>query len=81
MVTVFNRKELFLTTDTAVYGRICQQLEDAGIQFDVTSRNIFTNGWDDPRTGRPSTGVIFEYKIYVRKKDFELAQGAMATRP
>ena len=78
MVTVFNRKELLLTMDMKRQWEVRDILAAGGIQYTVKTTDLQSAsvlGSSRARTG--SFGVdrsfSYEYKIYVRKKDYEAA--------
>ena len=74
MITIFNRKELMLTTPMDVSVRVRDLLVANGIDYLVKVRNL-----QDLRGGRSgtyglNTNYTHEYRIYVHKKDHEKAQ-------
>ena len=74
LITIFNRREVFITYDSNEQLRIRNLLRDKNIEHYVKckGRNDFNRG----RTG--SFGIDmscnYEYKIYVRQKDYEKAK-------
>ena len=74
MITIFNRKELLITTDMRRQGDVRDILSANGI--DYTVRVINPQGARS-RARYGSFGVnsdySYEYKIYVHKKDYEYA--------
>lgn len=74
MITIFNRKELILTTAMDVSLRVRDILVANGIDHLVKVRNL-----QDLRGGRTgtyglNTKYTHEYRIYVHKRDHEKAQ-------
>ena len=74
MITIFNRKELLITTDMGRQGNIRDILSANGIDYTVRVIN--------PQSARSRArygtfGIdsdhSYEYKIYVHKKDYEHA--------
>lgn len=79
MLTYFNRKELLITMDMKRQGEVRSILDKNGIQYDVKITNLenpAVMGKSRGRTG--SLGLdqkyVYEYKIYVHKKDYEEAE-------
>ena len=62
MVTIFNRKQLILTYDMAVQAKVREILAANDIDYYINPYKF------DTRSCAP------EYKIYVRKKDFDEAE-------
>lgn len=79
MITVFNRKELLITYDMTKQNEIRTILRDHKIKYDVIVKNLLSPS--SMHTGtRAYTGSLgmdlrksYEYKIYVRKADYERA--------
>ena len=76
MLTYFNRRELLITMDMKRQGEVRSILDKNGIQYDVKITNLenpAVMGKSRGRTG--SLGLdqkyVYEYKIYVRKEDFD----------
>ena len=78
MITIFNRKELFITTDTDYQVKIRGILAAKGIDYAVKVKNL-QGAYSRARGG--SFGVnqeaAYEYKIYVHKKDYDKALTAI----
>ena len=82
MITIFNRKELFITFSMQKQIEIVGQLQAMGIDYDlhVTDRNS-----PKPLPDTRGRGITLgmnpdnsrEYKIYVKKEDFERAKAAI----
>lgn len=64
MITIFNRKELIITYDMAIQSKTRDILAFGNIDYIIKVRNIY------PYALNMSP---YEYKIYVRKKDYEQA--------
>ena len=78
MITVFNRKELLVTLDMRRQADICEILSSKGIDYAVKTINLQSSapaGVQRARTGNYGINqkYSYEYKIYVRKKDFDKA--------
>lgn len=78
MMTIFNRKELLVTTDLKRQGDVRDLLSANGIRYqvNVTNRqNAAILGSSRARTGSfgMNADLSYEYKIYVHKKDYENA--------
>lgn len=78
MITMFNRKELLLTTDIKRQVEVRDILSASGIDYTVKVTNLqraaFLGG---SRTRMGTVGInhdhSYEYKIYVHKRDYEQA--------
>ncbi len=75
MITVFNRKEVLITTNAEIYSNAKDDLKRAKIDFTLGSKgNNFKHATARMRTGMPAgakyvnTGMI--YIIYVHEKDY-----------
>ena len=79
MITVFNRKELLITYDTKKQSDVRTMLRDHKIPYDVKVKNLLSPS--PTRAGARAYAVTlgidlsksYEYKIYVRKADYEKA--------
>ena len=75
MITIFNRAELTMTYSMDEQARVRNILADNGIDYTVKIHNPNAGG-----TQRRSSGFmlnqdyLYEYHIYVRKKDLDYAQ-------
>ena len=79
MITVFNRKELLITYDMTKQNEIRTILRDHKIKYDVILKNLLSPS-SMHAGARAHTGSLgmdltksYEYKIYVRKADYERA--------
>lgn len=79
MITLFNRKELVTTFDMKKQGQLRELLQANGIDYRV---KVINRGSPSPfdagaraRTGSfgQSMALSYEYKIYVKKADYERA--------
>ena len=79
MITVFNRKELLITYDMTKQNEIRAILRDHNIKYDVKVKNLLSPSplHVAARSYIGSHGIdltkSYEYKIYVRKADYERA--------
>ena len=78
MITIFNRKELLITTDLNYQSNIRSILSDNGIDYTIKATNLQCSSILYNKRGRfGSFGInqnySYEYKIYVHKKDYEQA--------
>lgn len=83
MITVFNRKELFLTYDMQRQSEIRTLLQGHNIEYRVKVKNLLSpspfSGSSRARTGTFGVDLTktYEYKIYVKKSDYERAKYLM----
>ena len=78
MITVFNRKELLITFDMKRQADVCKKLSAKGIDYTVKTTNLQSSapaGVQRARTGNYGIDekYSYEYKIYVRKGDYDRA--------
>ena len=78
MIIIFNRKELLITLDMNRKSNVRDILAENGIEYAIKVTNLqraFRNRSNRGRSG--SFGInqkyIYEYKVYVRKDDYEKA--------
>lgn len=80
MITVFNRKELLLTHDIQKQGDVRAILQNNKIPYRIKVTNRYSpspfSGAPRARTGTFGTDPdrLYEYKIYVKKADYEKAK-------
>ena len=75
MITILNRAELLLTRDVSRQTRVRTALAAAGITYTVKYDDAgMRNSWDRARTGSLGQPVRPEYRIYVHRKDLDLAR-------
>ena len=76
MITIFNRKELLITLDMKKQSEIREILSANNIEYVVKTTNLQSAtvvGSQRAYTGNfgINQDYSYEYKIYVRKKDFD----------
>ena len=64
MITIFNRKELIITYDTAIQSKVRDILASDNIDYIIKVRNVHPYALNLRS---------YEYKIYIHKKDYEQA--------
>ena len=80
MITVFNRKELLMTYDMQRQSEIRNILRSQNIEYHVKVKNLLNPSpfSSNPRARTGSFGInltkTYEYKIYVKKSDYEQAK-------
>lgn len=79
MLSIFNRREVLLTRDAKEQLRVCSLLDGASIE------NYTVAG--PPGGGRSYHGlpglhydVLYEYRVFVRKRDYDRAMQAMRAK-
>lgn len=79
MITIFNRKELLITYDMKRQGEVRTILQNYRIKYSVKVKNLQSPSAMCAGT-RTHTGTLgmdltksYEYKIYVKKVDYEKA--------
>lgn len=79
MITIFNRKELLITYDSKEQSEVRTILQDYKIKYDVKVKNLLSPSIFST-SGRTYVGSrdtdltkSYEYKIYVKKSDYEEA--------
>lgn len=78
MITIFNRKELIATMDMSSQSKVRDVLSANGIDFKIKVSNLQGASVFENKRGRfGSLGTqhdfSYEYKIYVRRKDYDYA--------
>ena len=79
MLTIFNRAELCLTYDLNEQYRIRNILADHNIPYQVKTKNLSspslfgTGSRERSGTFGLNTAYMYEYRIFVHKKDYEYA--------
>ena len=74
MITIFNREEVLITYDMGEQTRVRDLLAANDIDYIVRVKNIVLhNGVRVPVNSFVHQQNMYEYKIYVRKKDYEKA--------
>ena len=80
MITIFNRKEIYLTYSMSEQAKIRDKLSQANIKYYVKTVNRMSPspfaGVRRSRTGSfgQNMDLNYEYTIYVHKKDYEQAK-------
>jgi hypothetical protein len=79
MITLFNRKSVYIGFDMAQCSDIRTALANNGISYTVRTKNPMGE-WSFGGTRRGRTGSLwqatdfmYEYQVYVHKKDYEQA--------
>ena len=76
MLTIFNRRELYMTYNMNDRIRICDILRANGIDYRLKTTNTTASAMGGRRGGN-TLGVnmdyTYEYKIYVHKNDYDRA--------
>jgi len=78
MITIFNRKELFITMDMSRQSNVRDILSANGVEYTVKVTNLQSASGIGSSRGRVGNFGInqnysYEYKIYVHKKDYDNA--------
>lgn len=78
MITIFNRQELLITTDTSRQSNVREILSANGINYIIKVINLQSASiFENKRSRYGSFGInqnySYEYKIYVHKKDYDYA--------
>ena len=78
MITIFNRKELFITIDMSRQSNVRDILSANGVEYTVKVTNLQSASVIGSNRGRVGNFGInqnysYEYKIYVHKKDYDNA--------
>lgn len=73
MITVFNRKEVLFTNDLEKFSKAQYALMENNIVFATAAKDPLRN-MEQVRTGSAGIKPIIEYKLFVHKKDAELAE-------
>ncbi len=81
MITIFNRKELFVTFDMAKYAEITSLLASQNIDYTVKAENLNNRSSVGAQPiGHIGEKLMIEHKIYVKKTDYDQAIFAMNNR-
>ncbi len=67
------KRELYITRDIKRYGEIADKLSQKGIKYTVSTCTFANAGRCH---GKPfiNSEAMYEYKIYVKRKDFDIAK-------
>lgn len=78
MLTIFSRRELFITFSMDEQMRICNQLADAGIAYQLKTIQTGSGGRRSAGRGMVRLGELpqynCEYLFFVHKNDWEQAR-------
>lgn len=78
MITVFNRKEVLVTLDNQLYTDVVETLYSNNIKCTSKITNLLGDNLSRGIDGRGNVGINYEhaneYKVYVHKKDYDLAR-------
>ena len=78
MFTIFNRKELLITMSMDVQANVRSVLAANLIDYSIKTKNLQASPWYANSRARTGTFGInsdysYEYKVYVRKEDYDRA--------
>ena len=78
MVTLFNRRELTTTMSMEIQAKVRDVLATNNIEYSMKTKNLQASLRDTNNRARIGTSFSnvdysYEYKIYVRKEDYERA--------
>ena len=76
MLTLFNRRELYMTYDMNERVRVCDILSANNIDYRLKTTNTTASTMGGRRGGNTfgiNMDYAYEYKIYVHKKDYDRA--------
>ena len=75
MITIFNRRELYITYSMENLAAIRQALEASGIDYYYRFRDLSALQRLDQTIGKFGRGTsTIEYKVYVKRKDYDRAK-------
>lgn len=76
MLTIFNRREVYLTRSIEEQQRVCSLLNGQGIETRIISANLGTAG---RHHGLPGIDLqsAYGYYVYVHKRDYDKARRAL----
>jgi len=72
MITIFNRAELLMTYNLSEQVRVRNILSDNNIEY-ITKTHCPTSGSNRRSSFALNMDYLYEYRIYVRKKDLDYA--------
>ncbi len=76
MLTIFNRRELYMTYDMNDRVRVCDVLSANGIDYRLKTTNTTSPSTGGRRGGNTfglNMDYSYEYKIYVHRNDYDYA--------
>jgi len=79
MITVFNRKELIVTMSMDIQAKVRDILATNNIDYSIKTKNLQASPWYANSRSRTGTFGInseysYEYNIFVRAEDYDIAQ-------
>lgn len=79
MITIFNRKELIITMDMGMQMNVRDVLSANKIDYVIKTKNLYCASFAGSRRSYvgsfgTDSNYMYEYKIYVRKCDFDKAK-------
>ena len=79
MITVFNRKELIVTMSMDIQAKVRDVLATNNIDYSIKTKNLQASPWyANSRSRTGSLGInsdySYEYKIFIRAEDYDIAQ-------
>ena len=79
MISVFNRKELIVTMSMDIQAKVRDILTANNIDYSIKTKNLQASPWYANSRSRMGTFGInsdysYEYKIFVRAEDYDIAQ-------
>jgi hypothetical protein len=79
MITVFNRKELIVTMSMDIQAKVRDVLATNNIDYSIKTKNLQASPWyANSRSRTGSFGInsdySYEYKIFIRAEDYDIAQ-------
>lgn len=82
MITIFNRRELTVTFSMEEQTKIRNLLDSHNVNYYIKVINMFAQGSSRGHIGSPGLNMnaAYEYKFYVHKDHFEIAQAILAGR-
>ena len=77
LISVFNRREVLITSDLNSFKEARDALNNAGINYIIRTRNLLSPSNIPDKRSRGFPGMnydhAYEYKIFVHKNDYEQA--------
>jgi hypothetical protein len=85
MITIFNRRELYLTWDLDERQKVRDVLISNNIKFIINARRMSSHSggrsrYSGGRSGPLNMSFAYEYRFYVHKDDYECAKNATGLR-
>lgn len=65
MITIFNRKEILITYTLEEIAKVRDSLVTQNIDYIIVTKSHYSYGY--------THGLSYEYRIYVKRKDYDLA--------